>query len=85
MKLALDIIRESLHAIAPEVDFSRIDPDRPLRDQVELDSMDVLNLLARISKECGLRIPASDLDHLRTLRQLEEYLIRHTPPLTDSF
>lgn len=33
----------ALRQIAPEVDVERLAPDVPLRDQIDLDSMDVLN------------------------------------------
>jgi len=74
MKDLNGIVRDSLHSVAPEVDFSGLNRERPLRDQVELDSMDFLNFIARISKETGVRIPAAALHDLRSLREIEEYL-----------
>ncbi|GEM_PF-340083 len=38
----------ALAAIAPESAIVPLDPDRPLRDQVELDSLDWVNLLAAL-------------------------------------
>lgn len=51
-------IREALRAVAPEADFDSLDPTRPIRDQVELDSMDGLNFLIRLKKLTGVEIPA---------------------------
>ena len=52
---------------APEVDFSQIHPDRPLRDQIDLDSMDYLNFLIALHKELGITIPDKDYPKLATL------------------
>lgn len=34
-----------------------LDPDRPLRDQFEMDSLDFLNFVLALEKEFGTRIP----------------------------
>ena len=49
---------EALIEVAPEADFDSIDPERPLRDQVELDSMDLLNFWTRIKRKTGVEIQA---------------------------
>lgn len=59
---------------APEVDFSTVEPDRPLRDQVDLDSMDYLNFLIALHKELGVSIPEKDYPKLATLNGCIDYL-----------
>jgi len=64
----------ALRAIAPEVTAEEIAPDRPLREQVDLDSMDFLNFLIRLSAATGVDVPEADYAKLRTLDELVAYL-----------
>ena len=63
-----------LRTIAPEMEESELVPDRPLRSQVDLDSMDWLNFLIGLHKELGVDIPEADYARLTTLDKLLEYL-----------
>ncbi len=67
-------ILEALGAIAPEVDFSKVDPDRPLRSQVDLDSFDFLNAIIRLHEKLGVDIPEQDYGKLATLNSTTDYL-----------
>jgi acyl carrier protein len=49
-----------LTAIAPEVEVDDLDPDKPLRDQVDLDSMDWLNFLIGLHDRMHVDIPEAD-------------------------
>jgi acyl carrier protein len=49
----------------------------PLREQLDLDSMDLLNLLVAIGERTRVEIPEVDAARLRTLDQLVAYLERH--------
>ena len=40
-----DLVMQALVAIAPEIEPSEIETDVELRDQVEVDSMDLLNFV----------------------------------------
>lgn len=64
----------ALTAIAPEVNERELTPDQPLRDQVDLDSMDWLNFLISLHKKLNIDIPESDYVKLRTLNDLQNYL-----------
>lgn len=59
---------------APEVDFAAIDPAQPLRDQIDLDSMDYLNFLIALHKELGISIPEKDYPKMTTLNGCIDYL-----------
>ena len=63
-----------LRRIAPELDEAALRDDRPLRRQVDLDSMDWLNLLVGISRELAVDIPEADYGRLVTLADLIGYL-----------
>ncbi len=66
-------ILAALTAIAPEVEVEAIDEGAPLRQQVDLDSMDWLNFLRGIHERLQLDIPESDYRRLRTLADIVEY------------
>lgn len=63
-----------LRSIAPEVEADELRDDRPLRQQVDLDSMDWLNFLIGISAQLKVSIPEADYGSLVTLRNLLDYL-----------
>lgn len=54
-------------AIAPEADLSSIRPDRPLRAQIALDSLDWVNVAARLHEQLSIDLPAADLGPLATV------------------
>lgn len=64
----------ALRGIAPEVTPGEIAPDQPLRDQVDLDSMDFLNFLVRVHEKLGVDVPEADYAKLVTLDDFVAYL-----------
>ena len=68
------VFLEELRRIAPEVEESGLQADRPLRDQVDLDSMDWLNFLVALHERLGVDIPEADYRRLATLDQALDYL-----------
>ncbi|MCC7484673.1 MAG: acyl carrier protein [Burkholderiales bacterium] len=69
-------ILETLSSIAPEIDANAIVPDEPLREQVDLDSMDFLNVIIRLHEVLKIDIPESDYGSLATLDGAVDYLAR---------
>jgi acyl carrier protein len=67
---ALDILR----SIAPEVEPGDIEPSKPLRNQIDLDSMDWLNFLIGLHQRLGVNIPEADYARLVTLDNVLDYL-----------
>jgi acyl carrier protein len=67
-----------LGAIAPEADPAAIDPDKPLRDQIDLDSMDWLNVIIRLHEVLKVEIPEQDYAELTTLNGAIKYLASRT-------
>ncbi len=63
-----------LRKVAPELEPATLDGAAPLREQVDLDSMDFLNFLAAIEQRLGVSIPESDYEQLRSLDDLVRYL-----------
>ena len=60
--------------IAPEVVDSELASERPLRQQVDLDSMDWLHFLVGLHAALQVDIPESDYGRLHTLDDLLDYL-----------
>jgi len=69
----------TLNDIAPEVDGDELIDDQPLRNQVDLDSMDWLNFLISLHRKLGVEIPESDYAQLTTLARVLEYLKARLP------
>lgn len=69
-------VLEALQGIAPEVEPETLHGDRPLRDEVDLDSMDWLRFLAALHQRLGVNIPEADYQQLTTLDVLLAYLCR---------
>ena len=69
-QLILDIIAD----IDDEADFSELHPDKPLRDQLDLDSMDFLDIVMELRKRHKLQIPEEDYPRLATLNSCVSYL-----------
>ncbi|MBL9215235.1 MAG: acyl carrier protein [Opitutaceae bacterium] len=69
-KLVIDIIAD----IAPDEDLSAIKPDVRLRDQLQLDSMDFLDIVMELRKRHNIEVPEADYMHLASLESCAEYL-----------
>ena len=63
-----------LSAIAPEVAADELVDTRPLRRQVDLDSLDWLRFLVALHERLGVDIPEADYPQLATLADLVGYL-----------
>jgi acyl carrier protein len=74
-----DTVLDVLQSIAPEVDPASIAPGRALRQQVDLDSMDWLNVLVALNERTGVSIPEADYARLYTLDDLVGYLQARLP------
>jgi acyl carrier protein len=63
-----------LGEIAPEADLEGVRGDVPLREQLDLDSMDVLNFVVGLHAALGVEIPEADYGKLATLDACVAYL-----------
>ena len=69
-----------LRKIAPEIEPEAIDRARPLRHQVDLDSMDWLNFLVALHERLSVSIPETDYAQLVTLDNVLDYLLARLGP-----
>ena len=60
--------------IAPEADLQSVDALKPLRDQLDLDSIDYLRFITGLDAELRVRVPEADYPKLATLDGCVEYL-----------
>ena len=75
------VIVEALGRLAPEVDARSIDPTRSLRDELDFDSMDFLNLVQALHRRLGVDIPEADYAQLQSLDSAVAYLSRRVAPI----
>ena len=69
-KLVIDIISD----IAPDEDLTAIKPEIKLRDQLQLDSMDFLDIVMELRKRHKIEVPEEDYMQLSTLNGCVTYL-----------
>jgi acyl carrier protein len=68
------IVQEELNNIAPEVDLATVDPAADLREAIDIDSMDFLNLVTAIHHRTGINIPEIDYPKIVTISGMIAYL-----------
>jgi acyl carrier protein len=73
-----DIIVGIIGVVAPDADLSNIKHDVRLRDQLDMDSMDFLDIVMELRKRYKIEVPKEDYTHLATLDSCVSYL---TPKL----
>ena len=67
-------VLDALVGVAPEIDRAQIRPDVPFRDQLDLDSMDMLNFMIALHKALQVDVPESDYRQMATLASCLAYL-----------
>ncbi|GAB5545591.1 MAG: hypothetical protein SangKO_053510 [Sandaracinaceae bacterium] len=68
------VFTRALLDIAPDADTSSLDPEASLRDELDIDSMDLLALARRLHEALGVTIPERDYVHIDSLRGAVDYL-----------
>ncbi len=74
MKPVRETILRLLSGVAPDADLEGLDPTENLRQALDIDSYDFLQLLMKLHGELGVDIPESDYGKLASLQDLESYL-----------
>ena len=69
-----DVILEIIEDIDEEADLASLDANAPLRDQLDLDSMDFLDIVMELRKRYKLQIPEEEYPQLATLASCVNYL-----------
>ncbi|WP_164101117.1 acyl carrier protein [Candidatus Laterigemmans baculatus] len=66
----LDILAD----IAPDEDLGELKDEVPFREQLELDSMDFLDIVMELRKRHRVQIPEEDYHHLASMQSTVTYL-----------
>ena len=70
-----NVVLEIIQDIDDEADFTNLDPSQALRDQLDLDSMDFLDIVMELRKRYQIQIPEADYPQLATLDSCVSYLM----------
>lgn len=70
-------LKDIFHHVAPDIDFDQLDLNRPLREQVELDSMDFYTILIQIHQKLGVNVPDGQVRELNNPAALIDYIAAH--------
>ena len=73
-------ILDILSDIAPDEDLSQLVDDKPFREQLELDSMDFLDIVMELRKRHRIQVPEGDYQQLASMASTVSYL---EPKLAD--
>lgn len=65
---------EELIRVAPDIDAASVGEGDHIQDDLELDSMDVLNLVTALHERLGVDIPEADYARIATLKLAVAYL-----------
>lgn len=69
-QVVLDIIAD----VALDEDVSNLKDDVALRDQLDLDSMDFLDIVMELKKRHQIEVPQEDYPQLASMQSCVEYL-----------
>ena len=69
-----EAVLDILSGIAPDDDLSNLKDDVPFREQLELDSIDFLDIVMELRKRYRVQIPEDDYVELRSMNSTVAYL-----------
>jgi len=76
-----DEIIDILENIAPDEDVTDLEDEKPFREQLELDSMDFLDIVMELRKRYRIQIAEDDYGHLASMASTVQYLKPHMADL----
>jgi acyl carrier protein len=62
-----------------EVEASAIDPEAPLKETLELDSLDYVDLVVILEGNFGIKVKQEDFTGIRTFQNLYDYVLARIP------
>lgn len=60
-----------------EIDVENITPDADIKSTLELDSLSLVDMVALVESESGVKISGSDVASIKTFSALYDYLAAH--------
>ncbi|MGK2950544.1 MAG: acyl carrier protein [Acidimicrobiales bacterium] len=71
------LLQQLLRRIAPEIEIDTVDEHAPLREALDLDSMDFLNLVTALQEQTGIEVPERDYPEIDTVAGFIAYITAH--------
>ena len=68
------VVIDILEDVALDEDLGTLKDDQPLRDQLDLDSMDFLDIVMELKKRHKVEVPQEDYPRLASMDSCVEYL-----------
>ena len=68
------LLLELIDQVAPGCVPDDVDDEEDIREQMDLDSMDILNIVAALHERTGIDVPESDVDQMVTIAGAVAYL-----------
>jgi acyl carrier protein len=72
---AKEIILDIIAVVSPDADLGDVKSDEPLRDQLDMDSMDFLDIVMELRKRFKIEVPKEDYGELASLDSCVSYLL----------
>jgi acyl carrier protein len=69
------IFLDVIDAVAPGSVPADVDDDADIREQMDLDSMDLLNVIEMLHDRLGVEVPDADIEKLTTVNKAIAYLV----------
>ena len=68
-----DAVFSALRRVAPDADPSTLEPHQKIREVLEIDSYDFLQVLIDLNKRLGIDVPEADYGKLETIAGIISY------------
>jgi acyl carrier protein len=68
------VVRRELQRIAPEADIEALDAGGDVREELDIDSMDLLRFVTALDAQLGVSVPESDYRRIATVRGCTDYV-----------
>lgn len=72
------IMNQIFHQVAPEILYEKLDMNLPLREQIEIDSLDFYKIIVSLQKKTGVFVPDSKLAQFTSLNDLITYILEQS-------
>jgi len=69
-----EIVLSIIESVAPDADISNVRGDVPLREQLDLDSMDFFDIVMELRKRYKVEVPKEEYEQLASLDSCATYL-----------
>lgn len=76
-KTEIEALIKSVLADEFEVEEETITPDANVKSTLNLDSLSLVDMVALVSEETGVKIPTADLPTIQTFQNLYDYIESH--------